>query len=90
VREGWPEPPAIRLREAFPGEADGLAGESSANKVNCGSSTASVVSDQPGFATSFANDPLVRRRGPFGLPRRIVFSLMVAGTQASAAFGVGQ
>jgi hypothetical protein len=39
VREGWPEPPAIRLREAFPGEADGLAGESSANKVNCGSSS---------------------------------------------------
>lgn len=32
-----PEPPAIRLREPFAGEGDGLAGESAANKVNCGS-----------------------------------------------------
>jgi hypothetical protein len=32
--ECWPEPPAICLRESFAGEADGLAGESTANKVS--------------------------------------------------------
>src|SRR5262245_43476465 len=38
-----PEPPAIRLREALAGEGDGLAGESSGHKVNCGSSSAGCV-----------------------------------------------
>jgi len=33
VVECWPEPPAIRLREFLPGVGDGLAGESTANKV---------------------------------------------------------
>jgi hypothetical protein len=38
VVECGPEPPAIRLREAFPCEGDGLARESAANNVNWGSS----------------------------------------------------
>ena len=33
LRERWPEPPAIRLREPLAGAADGLAGESSGHKV---------------------------------------------------------
>jgi hypothetical protein len=43
-----------------------------------------------GCAICFANEPEVVRNDPAGLPRRIVFSEISVGTQASAAFGVCQ
>jgi hypothetical protein len=58
VGERGPEPPRVSLRETFPGDGDGLARESAANNVNCGSSGTGGV--QPSAAPRSVGFPRLK------------------------------